>query len=379
MVSTKNLEGPRQARPDEIDAILVLGNEVLRIGQGMKPTLATDYSFVYNRGNAENITIVKDGDRVVSMAGVWPNTVEAENTRLKAGGINCLATLPGYRGRNLATKVMQAAVEHMADRGCLVGRLTTGIHDWYHRVGWEDAGSLLTYRLNHSNVGLLPSLPNEVTVTHGTDFDDEIIAAIVRLRQIDRLGGVRTAETMRELVQADNDPEIMGNTQYVVAWQDGIPVAYCLDSNHGIVEWGGPAELVSSLIRAWFDRRVGERGGHLRRGSQDKVAASRELALVAPASGHPFALVLRSLSVPCSIDYWGMLYVIDPRGILDACGLKDIAVTETHERFTLTRGNESVEVSRQELTKILFGPERIHGFAGDVLPLLFWEWPIEHV
>ena len=109
------------------------------------------------------------------------------------------------------------------------------------------------------------------------------------------------------------------------------------------------------------------------------MAASRELALVAPASGHPFALVLRSLSVPCSIDYWGMLYVIDPRGILDACGLKDIAVTETHERFTLTRGNESVEVSRQELTKILFGPERIHGFAGDVLPLLFWEWPIEHV
>ncbi len=54
-------------------------------------------------------------------------------------------------------------------------------------------------------------------------------------------------------------------------------------------------------------------------------------------------------------------------------------VTEMDGKFALARGDESATVSRQELAKLLFGPERISDFAGDVLPLLFWEWPLEHV
>ncbi len=379
MNCTPNLEGPRRAGPDDLDGILVLANEVMRVGQGMKPTIATDYSFIYNRKNAENIMVVKDGDRCVSMAGMWLNTVEVGNARLRAGGINCVATLPGYRGYGLATKVMQAAIEHMAGFGCHLGRLTTNINDWYHRLGWEDASSLCTYRLNHSNVVLLPALPENVTVTHGTEFNDETIAAIVRLRQADQLGGGRTEEVMRELLEANNDPNIMGNTGYVMASDEGTPVAYCLDSNHGVVEWGGPVDLVAGLMRACFGQRIGERGGELQLGSKERVAASREIALIAPVVGHPFADFLQSLSLPCRTDYWGMLYIINPRGILDAFGLDDIAVTEAEGQFTLTRGDESVGVSRQELAKLLFGPESISNFGSDVLPLLFWEWPIEHV
>ena len=296
-----NLEGPRPARPDELAEILVLANEVMRAGR--KPTIATDYSFIFNPTNAHNIMVVKDGERVVSMAGIWINTAEAGDGRIRAGGINCVATLPGYRGHRLATKTMQAAVQHMTGLGCHVGRLTTGINDWYHRMGWENVGSLYTYRLNHSNIGLLPTLPEGVTVTDGTEFHDEIIAAIVRLRQNDRLGGERTPGIMRELLQADNDPSLMGNTRYLMARLDDTPVAYCLDSNHGIVEWGGPAELVAGLVQAQFGQRLGARGGQLPHGSQENVMDSRELTLVAPAEGHRFADMLRSLLLPCHHDY----------------------------------------------------------------------------
>ena len=372
-----NLEGPRPARPEELAEILVLANKVMR--EGRKPTIATDYSFIYNPANAPNIMVVKDGDRVVSMAGMWMNTAEAGKGQISVGGINCLATLPNYRGHGLATKIMDAAVEHMAGLGCQVGRLTTGINDWYHRFGWENAGSLCTYRLNHSNIDLLPTLPEEATVTNGTEFNDEVIEAIVRLRQTDRLGGARTPEVMAELLQADNDPDLMGNTRYVMAHRDGEPAAYCLESKYGIVEWGGPADWVGGLVSAWFARRVGQRGGQLAHGSREPVAASPELALVAPATEHPFADLLGSLSLPRRHEYWGMLYVIDPRGILDSFGLDDMAVRELNGQFTLTRGDESVSVTRQRLAKLLFGPERISDFAQDVLPLLFWEWPIEHV
>ena len=373
------LDGPRPARPDEMESIIALANQVMRIGQGLEPTIATDYPFVYNSGNAENVTVVMDGSRTVSMVGSWINTVEIGDARLRSGGINCLATLPGYRGRGLATKVMNAAVEHMADAGCHIGRLTTDITNWYYRLGWENAGYLCTSRFNHSNVGILPGLPEAVELTYGAEFDENVVAAIVDLRRSDRLGGSRTADVMRELLDAGSDPNLMGNRRYVMAQRAGTPVAYCLDSDHGIVEWGGPADLVAGLVRTWFERRVGKRGGNLLPESQAKVEESPELTLVAPGNGHPFLDLLRELGFPCQADYWGMLYIIDPRGILDAFGLTNISVAEEGGRFTLSRGDESVRVSRQELAKLLFGPERISDFAGDGLPLMFWEWPLEHV
>ncbi len=373
------LDGPRPARPDEMESIIALANQVMRIGQGLEPTIATDYPFVYNSGNAENVTVVMDGSRTVSMVGSWINTVEIGDARLRSGGINCLATLPGYRGRGLATKVMNAAAEHMADAGCHIGRLTTDITNWYYRLGWENAGYLCTYRFNHSNVGILPGLPEAVELTYGAEFDENVVAAIVDLRRSDRLGGSRTADVMRELLDAGSDPNLMGNKRYVMAQRAGTPVAYCLDSDHGIVEWGGPADLVAGLVRTWFERRVGERGGNLLPESQAKVEESPELTLVAPGNGHPFLDLLRELGFPCQADYWGMLYIIDPRGILDAFGLTNISVAEEGGRFTLSRGDESVRVSRQELAKLLFGPERISDFADDGLPLMFWEWPLEHV
>ena len=379
MTTIPNFDGPRRARPEDLKSILDLANEVMRRGQGMEPTIAIDYPFIYNQENAENIVIIKDGDCVVSSAALWMNTIEAGNGRFRAGGINCVATLPGYRGYGLATRILRAAVEYMAEIGCHVGRLRTNIGDWYHRLGWEDAGSQCIYHLNHSNIVLLPDLPGELNVTDGTEFDKETIAAIVRLRRDDQLGGGRTPGIMRALLEARGDPDLKGTRQYAIAWRDGTPVAYCIESGEGIIEWGGPADLVSGLVREWFGRRIGERGGKLPPGHQEKVAPSRELTLVAPETGHPFVDFLRALSIPVSRDYWGMLYIIDPRGLLDGFGLEDVAVNETDGIFTLTRGRESVIVSRQELTKLLFGPERINDFARDVLPLLFWEWPLEHV
>ena len=376
-----DFDGPRPARPDEIDDVLVLANAVMR--EGRAPTIGTDYPFIYNNVNAGNVIIVRDGERVVSMTGTWMNTVQALDAQIRAGGINCVATLPGYRGQGLATRVMHMAMEHLAAFGCHVGRLTTGINDWYYRMGWENAGSIYIYRLNHSNIGLLPALPSGTTVTDGTEFSDDVISAILRLRQADRLGGQRTPDILRALLAADNDPSLMGSKRYVMAHRDGAPVAYCLDTVHGIVEWGGEGELVAGLIREWFGQRVGERGGQLPVDSQAKVAQSRELTVVAPKVGHSFAGLLGDRGISANHEYWGMLNIIDPRGILDAFGLQSIELREHDGLFTLSRDStgkaESVTVTRQALAKLLFGPEKISDFPSELLPLLFWEWPLEHV
>ena len=54
-------------------------------------------------------------------------------------------------------------------------------------------------------------------------------------------------------------------------------------------------------------------------------------------------------------------------------------VREEGERLVLRRGAETAVLSRARLAKLFFGPERVSDFAADLLPLPFWQWPIEFV
>ena len=66
-------------------------------------------------------------------------------------------------------------------------------------------------------------------------------------------------------------------------------------------------------------------------------------------------------------------------GVLDAFGHQDIDVMENNGRMIISRDGQSLSLTRQQLVKLLFGPERIDGFASDVLPLKFWQWSLDHV
>ena len=89
--------------------------------------------------------------------------------------------------------------------------------------------------------------------------------------------------------------------------------------------------------------------------------------------------MLERWRIPCSSGYVGMLYLLDPPGLLTAFGCGHISVSERQGTFTLARGQQSLRLTRGPLTKLLFGPERVSGFAEDVFPLPFWQWPLDHV
>ena len=74
-----------------------------------------------------------------------------------------------------------------------------------------------------------------------------------------------------------------------------------------------------------------------------------------------------------------MLLVVDPVGVLEAFGLTDITVNQSGEIFHLQCGEETDTLTRCELAKLLFGPERLDPFAQHLLPLPFWQWPLERV
>lgn len=385
-----NFDGPRSARPEEMKAIVDLLDTTHRTSQGKPPSIATDWPHIYNEANAQNVIIMKDGDRFICSTGIWINDVQLGDTRLRVGGINCVATVPELRKHGLGKIIMDAAHQRMKEAGCHVGLLNTAIVSWYRRLGWEESGCAISYRFTKSNIGLLPALPPDTTmrvaglpadmspvasakVEASAKVGDEALESIIRIRNADKLGGIRTPDLLRVLLQARGKPKI------VIAERGGQPVAYLFSSGRSIREWGGPANVVAGLVRAWYESCESPDLSTSQRNEDWTAVIQDEMSFTAPCWGHSLLKRLEQQRFPFTIGYLGMMIVLDPRGTLDAFGLGDIAIAPQGDQFVLSRRDKKCSVTQGQLATLFFGPERITDFGEDVFPLPFWQWGIERV
>jgi hypothetical protein len=287
------------------------------------------------------------------------------------GGINCVLTDPEYRHHGLGMRVMNACHERMIELGCHLGLLGTRIPNWYRRLGWEYAGVSRTYELNRGNIEFLPELPAGLTAEGaGLEAVDEIVA----LREAFPLGGIRTSETFCALLTARKLSE------FFVVRQNGQVAAYLLPSATHIYEWAGPPALVAGLIRAWFDR-VDDRSVSTSTRREERIPLCLERAtLSAPAAAiSPLTYLLDGLHMPGSIDYIGMIRLLDPRGIFEAFGRHDVRVQMDEETITVARGRRSVTLNLCQAAKLVFGPEAIADGEIDLKPVPLCQWSLEHV
>ncbi len=362
------LEGPRPARPGERTAVLELVNSVFRTAAGKEPTIESDWPHVYDTGNLENVLVIADQGRLVASTGVWPNDIRLGNVTLRAGGINCVGTLPEYRRLGLGGRLMQAAQAHMAHLGCHVGLLSTDIFNWYRAFGWERAGIVHTYRFDRANIGLLPCLP--AAVRQRSAGEDEA-ALLCDLHNAGCLGGIRTPSLMRRLL-------VRRPFRAFVAERNGRPSAYVLLRDDRVFEWGGDAAEVAGLIRACFEAADNPTASTSTR-AVDGQAHNFQLRVVAPAAGHPLTSLLAQTRVPLQVDYAGMLYVVDPAALLAAFGCDSIQVRADGDLFEIAAEDGRARLSRSQLAKLFFGPEQVTPLGQNVSPLPFWQWELERV
>ena len=369
-----NLDDPRPARPEDYDAMMASVDDVFRVSRGLPSSMADDYPHVYGPENLPNVMIVKDGPRVASSTGLWVNQIRLGSVTLTIGGINAVTTLPAYRRLGLGGKVMDRCAQRMKELGCHVGLLSTAITNWYRKLGWENAGTACFYQLNRSNVTLLPRLDASVRIHDaGKAPDNAALESLVRLRHGDCLGGIRTTSLTGILQRAKKQPRV------IFALQDDNPVAYLLVRDRAITEWAGEGHTVAGLIRGWYETCDDPRASTSARGQNNQVSFSDLMDIVAPARGHPIADLLRSIGLPCQTKYLGMLLIVDPKGILEAFGYRDISVRQQNDEYTLEHGGSRVTVTAGQLAKLLFGPERVCDFANEILPLPIWQWALERV
>jgi aminoglycoside 2'-N-acetyltransferase I len=77
---------------------------------------------------------VADGG-IVAHVSVVERRLEADGRPMRTGYLEAVATLPAWRGRGIATRLLDAANAHIR-AGFELGALSTGVHGLYERLGW---------------------------------------------------------------------------------------------------------------------------------------------------------------------------------------------------------------------------------------------------
>jgi ribosomal protein S18 acetylase RimI-like enzyme len=371
------VDGPRAPRPDERADLIAHLNRVMREEVDGEATYELDWPHVIDPANLENLRIIKLDGQVVSSTGIYWHDSRIGDVQLRVGGINGVSTDTAYRRRGLASLVLRACIERMAELGCHLSLLSTGVPSWYRQLGWEYAGRRREYHFDRGNWPLLPADAG-IRLRSGTAADFDALAAVHDAR---RLGAVRSPAQMRTVMTRRR-------ARTWVAERGGVPVAYLWgrEARGGgavrLSEYGGPAEAVLPALRALFEQWDDPSIRTSTQTPEERTAGRKptlHVGLSAPDLPDSVTAALDRLGILYAHAYLDMIRIENPAGLLAAYRSEGIDATDHGDEIEFQRGAERLRLARTQAAKLLLGPERPAAFAAERLPLPFHEWPTDLV
>ena len=146
-----------------------------------------------------------------------------------------------------------------------------------------------------------------------------------------------------------------------MATQEGPAVGYVgavyADTGaRAVREYGGEPEVVAGLVRALFERLDDPEASVSAYAPGEDPTFS--MAVMTPDASDGLPGLLLSRGIPRSLDYLGMILVLDALGLFDALDIRDVTVERRDGGWRLKHGQATLDVSLRELVKLVFGPER---------------------
>lgn len=365
-------DGPRACGPYELAPLLDMINLVFRTrpdgGGPRAPSMGWDYSHIYHAGNLDNVRIVCHRGRPVSSVGIYPTAVRTPRGTIGVGGINAVATHPDHRRLGLNTLALEDAHAAMRAAGLHVGLLSTGISNYYRKLGWERAGRQRSFTFDRRSITYLPEAAG-LDVTQ--DWRPHV-GALCALHDQTGTGASRDPARFELLA-------LRKTGQIFVGRRAGAVVAYAAVSGAAVREYAGATADVTGLLRYLFpviealpahstDRTGGQSGQY-------------EMTVLTPAAagedgGLPELLLARG--VPTALGYQGMLKILDAPGLFDALGIP-AQVAPRDGAWSVRLGSRTLDLTDGELVKLVFGPERRPDLEPDPFPVDFYQWPMDRV
>lgn len=379
-------DGPRACGPYDLAGTLDLINLVFRTqpatGSPRPPDMGWEYTNIYNPENLANVRIVCHRGRPVSAVGILSTTVRTPRGTISVGGINAVATHPDYRRLGLATITLEDAQATMRAAGLHVGLLSTGIPNYYRKLGWERAGQQRTFTFDRRNVTYLP--PGDYLAV--TEDWQPHLEELNALRGAGALGAARTLPDFARLLERKVD-------RVFVASRNGAVVAYAALKDASVREYAGAPQDVAALLHSLFPQAE-----HLAERTTARppgLSGQFELTVVTPAPGTaaietaraagtetetPGTLpaLLLQRGIPSALTYLGMIAILDAPRLFTDLGIP-AEIERRGATWRLTHGGRPLDLSDGELAKTIFGPERHPDLAPDLFPLGFFQWPLDRV
>jgi GNAT superfamily N-acetyltransferase len=237
------------------------------------------------------VAIEVDGE-IASACAILRRDLVLGDHRVRAGFVGSVATDPRFRGRGLASRVLEAAEAELRKRGAWIACLWADDAPFYEQRGWRAFGA-------ERDVVVSPALASKLPEPSGArplSRDDVTAVHALYRRHTTRVD--RTASETSALLDCPR-------MSVLVRERASAVVAYaCMGRGRDLAdvihEWGGEAEDVAALVRAHVERRAA-------------LGDQSNAFLISPVDEMALASRLAELGAPNSTGILGLAKLLDAR------------------------------------------------------------------
>lgn len=359
------MEGPRSPSVNELPSVLSFLDNELRHDADW--SIAAEYPTAFNSHNIHNMRIISsDEGAVLSHAVLKPLIIKSPHIIFKVGAVGSVVTDPQYRGQGLSTQVLNDCIRAAQEQSCDIAILWTDLFDFYRRLGFELAGSEVSFviedNFNCDNQNLRFSSDSKVSAE-----------AIHRLYSQHSVATVRSIDDIKRFLS-------IPQTKVYTAWEpNGQLAAYAIegkgiDLGGYIHEWGGGVSKLKALL------------SYIRREKQQPFTII--------CSHHSKNLIeqLQTLPVTQNNGFLGMIRFTNfdqlaakIKRSFRAEGVANIVLEKHPEHFVFGVGQDLFTIKNEsDLIRLIFGPvdyralnmfqENTIQSLEKIFPLKLWIW-----
>lgn len=237
------MNSPNTADISDFKSVLELINQVFRISRGFEPTMQAEFPILLNEKNIENITVIKENEKLVSAASYLPWDISIEGVKIKAASIGAVCTAEAYRGLGYSSRTLDFAEQKM--KACGIDLLlVSGTRALYKRRGLVEVKSFYEYRFEPENLNLDFSL---------MDYENAYLSEILRLYAQNSTRYFRTREEFETLLYSATIPwGIFSYKVYLIKSKENIVGYIAIKISDGetaeVMELFGAQDIVKSAL-----------------------------------------------------------------------------------------------------------------------------------
>ena len=358
------MDGPRAPLENEIPNVVRFLDTHLRPKGNW--SITSEYPVAFAEANRNNMRIITDNEEILSHAVVKPMIVKTPAGLFKVAGLGSVVTSTDHRNQGLSTQIIESCLNAAKAHGCDFAILWTNLYDFYRKMGFELAGSELSFVLDKDIDGGDASLKI-------LDSNKVSAEAIHRLYSQHTVTSLRTIAETREYLT-------IPNSRVYTAWDSkGQLKAYAIEGKGAdldgyVHEWGGG---VSALITLF---------AHIRKSQK------RTITIIVPQHSQNLVRTLSEKGLRMNDGFLGMIKLLNTSNLFSkikrharGLGVADLVLEQQGNKFYIGAGtNVFMTDSEADLVKLIFGPlhpSHIHDFGAETaavmekcLPIQMWIW-----